>query len=247
MLDLKKSFASVVLEKPIATGYSISTEGMALQRIVEDGVEKVAPAVDGGNAVIGFSMANNENVATAPVIETVTAPTITAPATGLVSLSHQLLTADPAGGAGLSEIRIYDETSSTALTQVAAGPLAGNDFIVNPLTGKVTLHSGQSKHVLTVYYRYNLTVQQSQQLYWQPNINNTSINFLGLVGLYTGKGQIFTMEYDMTQDYSSLPSVLTTCTIPGKVSVGGGVTLTGMRVIKAPSAADLSLGIEFNI
>ena len=247
-LDLKKSFASVVLEKPIATGYSIAKEGMLLCRVVEGGVEKVRPcAAAGSEVVVGFSMANNEQPATAPVIESVTAPVILT--TGTLQLAHTNLVTR-VGAPTFTEMRILDSVTGVDIsTQIAAGgtPANTNEWCVDPVTGIVTLHSGRSTHALTVFYRYNLTVVQSQQLFFQPNVNNTAINVLGLVGIYTGKGQIFTLEYDMEKDYSVSLPVIHTGTA-GSITISGGTALASlMRVIKAPTAGDLSLGLEFNI
>jgi len=242
-MDLKKSFASVVLEKSIATAVTIPTEGVLLSRVVEAGVEKVRPsAAAGSEVVVGFSMTNNEQPATTPVIESLTAPTFVS-ATAPMQLAHtNLVGTNPS-----VEIRIVDTTTSTTLTQVASATNP-NEFSVDNLTGIVTLVVGQSGHALTVYYRRNLTVVESQQLFFQPNVNNTSGAVLGLVGVFTGKGQMFTMEYDASKDYSvASPAIVTGAS--GKITIGGGGTsITSlMRVIKAPTASDLSLGLEFNI
>ena len=242
MYDLKKSFGSLVREMPVATGFSVSREGLALIKVMEGGIAKVRPGTGAATDIFcGFSTTDNESVVSEPRVENVTVPTAS-------PYTVQLSSTTPYGTAPASyEIRVYNADTSAASTQTAIGSIGANLFNLGA-TGVITVTAAYAGDTLNVFWRVVLTALEAQQKYYQRHPNNTAGALLGQVGVLCGQGEIFTYEYDTAVTWSSVSAGHLIVTASGMVTSGTGGTYNLLgHVIKVPSTTDASLGIAFNV
>ena len=239
MIDIKRTFYTWSDTQQVATGKTVSEEGQGLVAVMEGGVEKVQPSEAAvGEVVVGFAMFRQKTFATAAVVEDHIIPTA-APYTVELGKQH-LIT---------GQIRLYDVASPIP---DFVSPLVGaGTFDVDLVHGILTFAAADAGKTVRVFYRYDLTVEEAIQQFYEAPTNHPDPNFFSQVGVGKGKGRIFTMLYDQSVDWSSaavVPSLAGAA--PGVVGgticdAGAGPAIPAARVVQVPSPTDPYLGIEF--
>jgi len=225
MIDIKRTFYTWSDTQPVATGKTVSEEGQGLVAVMEGGVEKVMPSAGlAGEVFVGFAMFRQKTFSTAAVVEDHIVPTAVP---YVVELGKQNLI--------LGQVRAIN--IATGLPVVPAS----SDLAKGTLTFTVA-ESGLS---IRVYYRYDLTVAESIQQFYEAPINHPDPNFFSQVGVGKGKGRVFTMYYDQAIDWS-VAAIVPALANKGMITVGGvGPEIPNARVVQVPSPTDPYLGIEF--
>jgi len=238
MIDIKRTFYTWSDTQPVATGKTVTEEGQGLVAVMEAGVEKVKPAEAGvGEVCVGFAMFRQLTFGTAAVVEDHIVPTA---APYVVELGKNNLIA--------GQIRVSDVVAGTDLAPAAAPPaVAAGEFLADLTAGTVEFNVAEAGKTVRVYYRYNLTVEQSIQQFYQAPTNMPDPNFFSQVGVGKGKGRVFTMYYDQAIDWSVAADIrLAGAPTPGMITDGGvGPVVPNARVVQVPSPTDPFLGIEF--
>lgn len=239
MIDIKRTFYTWSDTQPVATGKTVSEEGQGLVAVMEGGVEKVMPSEAGvGEKVVGFAMFRQLTFSTAAVVEDHIVPTAVP---YVVELGKQHLIT--------GQIRVLDVVAGTDLAPAAAPPaVAAGEFLADLVHGTVSFNAAEAGKTIRVFYRYDLTVAESIQQFYQAPTNMPDPNFFSQVGVGKGKGRIFTMYYDQSVDWSSAAVVpaLAGAPTPGMICDGGaGPDIPNARVVNVPSPTDPYLGIEF--
>lgn len=227
MFNREKSDFTFPHEKDLAAGVAVSAEGMLLVGVMENGVEKVAPAAGAASEVaVGFSLETRLYVD-----KEVGAKEITVPATAPYTV--QL----PVGGLITGQVRIPGMTVGVVADGVFAFTAAG----------LLSFDAAQAGEKLTVFYKRTLTMVEARELYREGFLHNSrAFEVYGKVGVIAGKGIIYTDQIDMGADFTAGGALKTMA--GGLVTVGGaGAALPAhVRVIEAPSLSSPFLGLEFN-
>lgn len=236
--DLIHSHFTQILEKPVAAGETIGVEGLMVASILEAGVEKLKLPSAATDILLGFAITDTHNYATQPVVEQLVVPAV-APYT--ITLAHI--------PSGASVIRIYSSVLAADLT--LGNPANATEY--SRLNNVVTVNAARAGETLTVYYRYNLTVIEAQQQFYQRNINRYASQFYGQIAYGCDQGEIFLDTFDTSKDYSTFAPgsglIVDFTTNKGYVTVGtlaGALAFPG-HVIKLPTVADPRLGLAYQI
>lgn len=238
MIDIKRTFYTWSDTQPVATGKTVSEEGQGLVCVMENGVEKVMPAEAAvGEKVVGFAMFRQLTFSTAAVVEDHIVPTA---APFVVELGKQHIIA--------GQIRVLDVVAAADLTPALASPPAAGSFFLDAAHGTVEFDIAQAGLTVRIFYRYDLTVAESIQQFYQAPTNMPDPNFFSQVGVGKGKGRVFTMYYDQSVNWAD-PTVvvaLAGAPTPGMLCNGGaGPVVPNARVVSVPSPVDPYLGVEF--
>lgn len=237
--DLKKSFFELQLQKPVATGSSVDTEGALLQSTLSSDGEEVVQLADASGSlnVVGFSVSDNEDIDTDVVVEEATVPD-TGSSTETVELSKTNLV-----GSGSNVEILVKKADGTVLTQVDTTPTSG-EYDVDESAGELTFHSDEAGDDVTIQYRYNMTVLEARLKFFERNVNNQAGAIFNEVSVAMS-GEIYTTEYDASVDWAG--SVTPTTGADGQVVDGGGGTdiSSSVTIIKTPTADDPHLGLRF--
>lgn len=235
--DLKRSHFSVILERIVTAGLTITEEGQVLVAVLDasTGTETVAAAAGaGGEIVVGFSIRDNADNATTSSVEDHVIPAATP---FVFTLDNNDLIA--------TQIRIVGSTTGV-LTEGDPGANA-DEFSVADDTGIVTVNSATAGETATVTYRYNLSVAEARLLFFQRNINNEAGALFGQVGVGHGHGEIFTDQFDALIDWSGVAAGAIRSAAAGTITEGGGGGILDARVISVPNVDNPLLGISFDI
>jgi len=235
--DLKRSHASMVLSRLTSSGTIVDTEGKLLCAVLEDGVEKVTivAAPQGTEKVLGWSRLGDAIPNRTSAVEMITVPT--APAALEVDLRNTNLV--------VGRVRAVDQNGVVlGIDPVYAGvPAAGTVKVDHP-TGRMKYAAGQSGLAITVTYLYDLTLMQAQQKFGQRFINNWGLHAIfGQIEVATGIGELFTDQYDPTQDYTSAAAL--TLGANGIITKGGAGPALNASVVSIPSEANPMLGVRY--
>jgi len=240
MFNFRDSHTSLERTKTVATGSTVTAEGVVLVGVLENGVEVAKMATGAASEkVLGFAKLDNETLTFGAKVEEVTIPA-TSPYT--VTLSHGSLQ-----GSGPSSYSVRVDNAGSDMTQDGSiGHPATTEFKVSDAAaGELTFNSAQAGDTVTVYYRYDLTaVEATQVLPGVRSINNGGSAALGQVTVMGGVGEVYTHEYDVTADFST--GTLKTLA-NGVVTMGGSGTdlaALGWVVIKLPDTNDPALGLR---
>ena len=243
--DLKRSHFSVILERKVITGGTITEEGQLLVATLDasTGEEVVAACTATGSLVVaGWSIRDNADNSTTSVVEEATIP---ASGTLTVQLSNNNLVASTPGDGSTSSMRVV-ASSTGALTLVDAASPASGQCANEPATGLLTFHADEAGQTIVVTYRYNLTVAEARLSFFQRNINNEAGALFGQVGCGHGHGEIFTDQYDATVNWGAA-AVVPETGAAGTVTNGGSGTTLDARVISVPNVNNPLLGLAFSI
>lgn len=243
-IDWKRTRFEVTLEERLASGASVVEEGTLLARIAESNVKKVKPAVadDKRNMLDGFALLDTESNSTRPNIEVVTIPssspfTVLAAKTNLVSIAF---------------IRVKPATGDD-FTNVGANP-AATQYAVDIATGIFTFASADAGKSITLYYRYNLTVEEARRLYYQRSVNNEANAFLAQLSVGKGHLVLFTSMFDTGHQTNNwaignrVKSAANGILAPGSLAADAlAITDVDAIVISIPTVDDPWLGVEGHI
>ncbi len=236
MLDLTRTTFGRVFEKEVAMAATIGAEGRLIQATMVNGSEVISEAAASGSLdLVGFSTMSMVTPDEVPFVEEAVVP---AAAPYTIQLDKNNITP--------LMIRVYDATAASDLTEVAGAP-AGTQYQCVDATGLLTFNAAEAGNDVVIYYRYNPTVLEARMNFWQAHVNRNSPSVFARVGVGCGKCQVYTSEFDPTQDYTAGSAL--TSGAGGIITIGGGGTTlpTGHRVISAPSAGDAWLGLEMSI
>lgn len=232
MFDRNHSVYSSVRSYDVLAGAVIAAEGQAMVA-VDNGVGGIAVKVAAGTSgekFVGFSRTDNIRVSTEVVVESITIPT----GGGVVNLKHgQIVT---------GSVLAYDVTTAAALTQVVSPPAAG-ECSLNLTNGTIEFNTADAGDVVTVQYRRNLTLEESKLKYRNSLPNNIAVDYLGVVGVMGGEGQMFTDQFDSSVNFTILQAVKLGAN--GLTNTGVGTTIG--YVTQVPSVSNSMLGVKFTV
>lgn len=200
MYDLVHSYSTLTVQKPVTSGYTVDREGVLLQSVLSGGIETVQKGAASASLVLaGFAISDNQTISIAPAVETGTIP-LASPYTIQLS-NNNLVGTSP-------NVQIYIVSTPTSgsptFSQQTNSASSTGQFWVAPSTGLITFYSGDAGTAVQITYRYNLTVAQAQQRYFQRNINNTAGAVFNTVAVLTGAGEVWTSEYDATVNWAGV-------------------------------------------
>jgi len=194
--DLKKTFCSLTIGRPLAAGTVVAQEGLILCSVLEDGVEKLqlVDTVVGTEVPLGYSKTADSLPDRTAYVETVTVPA--APATLEADLRNTNLVA------GL--VRAVD-VNGVVLTidPVFAGAPAANTVKVDLNQGRVKFNATQAGLDVTFTYLYLLTMVQAEQKFGQRFVNNWGLHSqFGFCECGSGHTELYTDQFDASADWS---------------------------------------------
>lgn len=237
MIDIKRTFYTWSDTQPVATGKTVGEEGQGLVAVMEGGVEKVKPSEGlAGEVFVGFAMFRQKTFSTAAVVEDHIIPTA---APFVIELGKQHLIA--------GQVRVQNMVAPGDFTPAVAPPaVAAGEFLADTVHGTIEFNgAADAGKTVRVYYRYDLTVAEAIQQYYEAPTNQPDPNFFSQVGVGKGKGRVFTMFYDQAIDWSGA-AVAPYLADKGMITDGGvGPKIPNARVVQVPSPTDPYLGIEF--
>ncbi len=242
--DLKRSHFSVILERKVSTGSVIVEEGVLLVAVLDPatGEETVELAAGGGSEVpAGFAIRDNADNATTSAVEDDTIP---ASGTLEVQLDNNNLVATTPGDGSTAQLRCVASTSGALTLVDGASPSAG-EVGLEPVTGLMTFEATQAGEDIETTYRYNLTVAESRLKFFQRNINNESGALFGQTGVGHGHGEIFTDQFDATDNWGAAAAEVHSAAA-GQLATTGGVRLDA-RIISVPNVNNPLLGVAFDM
>ncbi len=235
MIDLKKTHMDATLGRSLAAGTIVEQEGVLLCAVIEDGVEKAAivAAPAGTEKVIGFAKTADSQPARTSNVEEVKVP-----ASG--ALTAQLSKTNLVVG------RVRAMVGATALTIITAGVPASGEVLVAHATGALTFHADQASAKVKVTYLYDLTINQSKQMFGERHINNRDLHAeFGQIEIGTGNGELYTDQFDASADWTTAGAI--------KLGANGILTKSGsgptldLVVVSVPSAESPLLGVRGNL
>jgi len=241
VLDWSQTFFDRQLEKEVVTGQTIGDEGRVLIRVLDGGKAKVQESAGAGADVFyGIALKDTLSLLTMPLVDSKTIP---AAAPYRIQLDRTNLV----GAMGATTVWVYDVTAGAAFSSVnevagAGAVLNTNQYYVNYTLGQITFFSARAGHVLLVQYRYNMTAAERQLRFQENGVNLGGSDSLAQCGVGIGPGEVYTLYYDTSQDYSALPVIYTGAA--GMPTADTTSTITIGRTISVPSATDPFLGFE---
>lgn len=230
MLKLNATRPGEIVEKLIATGIQVESEGMPLVSVLEGGHEHVKPSTGAANEVfVGFSWMHNIVPSVISMCEDIHVPEA-APYT--VQLLRKNLITGQISGRNLA-----------TFFQINTATLAAGTFDVDYGAGIVTFHADDAGRDLTMNYAYSPTVTEAKALYPDLNVNiNPAFEFLNSLGVVL-TGEVYTDQYDKSVDWQAVANNIYLgagqLTGSGNVKIGGHVT-------HVPTPDNPFLGVQFS-
>lgn len=221
---------------PVQSGSEFTELGQCAVFQMTDGVLEVLPSAGAsGEVFAGMVQKDDGDISTKAFVESVVVPS-SSPYTVTLTKSNLVPT----------QIRIYDETNSTALTEGSASN--AGEYAAADSTGIVTFNSAQAGITATVTGRYYPTVAEVKSVDWQRTPNQTASNELSRVTVVSGPGAYFeTDQYDAAQNYqptAGVPAAVKTAA-SGLFSTAGSGTAVGI-VAKPPTVDNPFLGVRLS-
>lgn len=231
MFDTTRSYFNDLREMPLAPSASVAEEGQCLV-LVSDGAGGLGaqPSAGAGSELFcGFAITDAKKVLTEVVVETFNVPAV-APYQVTLKNANIITT----------EVRVYDNTTSAALTVTCPTPGAAQYCVTT--AGLASFNAAQAGDSITITYRYTLTAAQIIDKFHQRNVNNTAQDYFSTVAVGCLQGEIFTSMFDASQAYAAAGTIYSGAA--GKVTSAAGGATVGV-CSKVPSAADPFLGVKF--
>lgn len=228
MLQLANTRFGSTFHREVATGVTITTEGVALVYVMEGGKSKVRPSTGAaGEVFAGFSLSrNSQSTRLTEELE------VKVPATApfVVNLPHA-----PVDG----QIRVG---TLAPVAEAGDAPAAG-EF---SLTGKaLTLNAALAGQVLRVSLAFAPTFQEAMAATGNDPVGGLPSTALGVIGVIK-EGDVFTDQYDVTAEwkadgapqdvYLGANGLLTTKT--------GGTKVGAVTILNVPSVGAGFLGVS---
>lgn len=236
-IDLKRSFSSQRLNRPLAAGTVVEKEGLIMVSVLEDGVEKAAIAATaaGTDIPLGYSQTADSQPTQTTEVESVTVPS--APAALELDLRNQnLVTSRIRAVTAAGLVLTVDETF--------AGTPANDAVKVNLSTGRLKFHPDEAGATVTVTYLYNLTLTQSKQRFGERFINNRGLHAEhGFIEVAHGEGELYTDCFNSALNWGAGTAI--TLGNGGILTQGGAGPTLNAIVVHVPSTDNPMLGIRF--
>jgi hypothetical protein len=235
MFDLKRTFSSQTLTRPLSAGTVVEQEGLIMVHRLEDGIEKahLAATVAATDVAIGFSQTADSMTSTTSYVELVTVPA--APATLTADLRNQNLV--------VGKVRAVS-SNGTVLTVdavYAGAPGAGTCKLDHP-TGRVKFHANEAGTDVTFTYLYDLTFVQATQKFGQRFINNSALHVThGYIEVCHGHCELYTDQFDASVDWSTAVPQLGDA---GQIVAAGIGPVLNATVINVPGVDLPFLGLR---
>ena len=234
--DLKRTFSSQTLTRPLSAGTVVEQEGLILVHRLEDGAEKVhlAAVVAATDVPVGFTKTADSLPSRTSYVEMVTVPA--APATLEADLRNQNLV--------LNAIRAVS-SNGTVLTinPVYAGAPTPGAVKVDLATGRVKFHVAEAGTDVTFTYLYDLTLIQAKQKFGQRFVNNQGLHAEhGFIEVGHGHAELYTDQFDASVDWAA-PAAIKLGDAGQIVAAGVGPALNAL-VISVPSVDNSFLGLR---
>jgi len=194
--DLKRTFCSLTIGRPLAAGTVVAQEGLILCSVLENGTEAlqlVTPVV-GTEIPLGYSKTADSLPDRTSAVEIVTVPA--APATLEADLRNTNLV--------LNRIRAVDSTGVVlTIDPVFAGAPAANTVKIDLNQGRVKFNATQAGLDVTFTYLYMLTLTESIQKFGQRFVNNWGLHAqFGFCEVGSGHTELYTDQFDASVDWS---------------------------------------------
>ena len=225
MLQLRNTRLYKSLFENLASGVTISEEGIALTYVKEAGETKVETGVAGG-VFAGVALARNLPPATLPLVEQ-----------GVIPVSGAgTLTRSPLAGQFLVKI------NGVAATVVASAPAAGEVAVT---ADAYEFNAADAGKTAVFQYMYAPTVTEARAVLGDMPYGGLAANALGTIAVIK-QGEIATSFFDASADWST--------TLFAKVVAGGmfapatqATGLPGVTVKNSPSVGNPFLVLEMNV
>ena len=223
MINRQFSYQDNMREYGIAAGADIKEEGQVLVSVLENGVEMVKPS-EGveGEQVVGFAWSN-----------AIIPGTIVATKTE---------TADDAYEAGVFTVALENAVEGSVAAKNEAGEAVEGELADGVWTASDAVEEGET---IVITYRKNLTVTEARALFGDKRANLNNNLALNSVSVIRGNGDMWTDQYDTSADWSEAKEAAAGAN-GLLVPAAEGKTVVG-RIIGKPSAANLWLGVSFNL
>ena len=233
MLDLTRCRFFEDKEIAVATGETITDEGIPLMSTLEGGEEVVEP-VDGAVTDIfaGFSYGEPYTPTTLAYVYTASVPaagvfTIQLPKTNIVA----------------AQIHVYDNTAVAALTE---GVVANGVFSCVDATGLLTFDVAQAGNSMTVTFRYAPTTQEVMMENNMPIYSPSGSSELGQIGVIL-HGEVYTDVFNSAIAWDDGPANVRTGV--GRVTNTNegavGAIIPNCTIIHVPSTDFPFVGLRF--
>lgn len=236
--DLKRSFSTQTLGRPLAAGSVIEQEGLILCSVLEDGVEKLqlVDVVAGTEKVVGFSKTADSLPDRTSAFETITVPS--APATLEADLRSRNLV--------LNRVRAVDSAGVTlTIDPIFAGAPALNTVKVDLAQGRVKFNATQAGLDVSFTYLFMLTLTEAKQKFGERFINNRGLHAeFGFCEVGSGHVELYTDQYDASVDWSVGNPVL--LGDKGQLVQAGAGPVLKAQVIHVPGADSPYLGVRIH-
>lgn len=246
MFDLKKSFSVLTLEKDVAVGSSVAVEGACIVRSLDTNGNEVVALSAGitGEKFAGFSQLDNQTITTEVIVEQHVIP---ASSPYVVQLNKgNISTAS-------NDLRVVAHSKDSAVGVATyafiaySGSPTSAQVAVDYTNGILKFNSADAGYTVTVYYRRNVSALEAQMTYQQRSVNNTASSVFGKVGVKTTSGNMFTDQYVINYDYSSVAKGSLRTGANGRITVSAAYGDSVGAVIKIPTVTDPFLGVAFEV
>lgn len=218
------------IERPVATGSTVTAEGQALvQDAVNGGVKPSAGAAT--EIFAGVSFSQQLTPLALPKIESL-----------VVGASNTVtLAATPLAGT----IRVVRTDTGAALTAAA---LTGDGAKYTLAGAVITVDAALAGKTLSVTYRFAPTTVQVKAIQGDIPPGGAASSLLNSVGVIQA-GDVFTTEYDTSVDWTSVnASTPIKLAANGLFTVGGsGIAVPNAFVVGLPSSDAPYLGVHFSV
>lgn len=225
MLQLRNTRLYRSLFDNLASGVSISEEGVALTYVKEAGETKVEIGVAGGEFA-GVALARNLPPSTLPMVESGVIP---------VSATGNLTRAPMAG-------QLLVKIDGVVATLVADAPAVGEVAVV---ADTYEFNSADAGKVASFQYMYAPTVAEARAVLGDMPYGGLAANALGTIGVVK-QGEIATSFFDASADWSS--AMYAKCGANGYfVPATKASAIPGVIVKNSPTAGNPFLVLELNV
>ena len=237
MFDLKRTFCSQTLTRPLASGTVVEQEGLILCHKLEDGIEKLElVAVPQGTEIpVGYAKTADSLPTRTSSVEKITVPG--AAATLQADLRSQNLVT--------TKVRALDLSTGLDLNVVEGWvnvPAAG-DVVVDLATGRLKFNAAQAGVEVEFTYLYDLTLVQAKQKFGQRFVNNWGLHAeFGYCEVGHGHCELYTDQFDTSVDWTT---AVPTLGAAGQI-VAGGLAFNYAAVINVPSIDLPYLGVRIH-
>lgn len=228
MIQLRDLRLIKVLTETLASGVSISEEGLAMAFVKENGETKVLPSTGAaGEKFAGVVIARNTPPTTMPIVEKV------------VFNSSGVATLKKAPVAG----QLLVKTGSAAMTIVAGTPSAATEVAIDGNTlSTVVANAGTEAYV---QYQYAPTVAEAQTVLGSLPYGGLAANLVSTVAVVK-QGSVATNMYDASADWTDA--------LHAKLGAGGkfvpataATGLANVTVKNSPNEGNPFLILDLNL